>query len=355
MTESSSHEPDLESAVRTRYSAAAHQPEASLCCPVSYDPRYLEVIPEEVLERDYGCGDPSRFVREGDVVLDLGSGAGKICFIAAQVAGAGGRVIGVDVNPDMLALSRRAAPIVSSRLGYQNVEFRRGRIQDLALDLDRLDAWLETHPVRSSNDWAALEARAEALRSEAPLVAAESIDVVVSNCVLNLVRPQDKAQLFDEMCRVLKVDGRIAISDIVSDAPVPESLRENPELFSGCVSGAFEESELFERLGGSGFHGIRIEEWESEVFATVEGIEFRSVTLTAHKSEREPRPGPSQSIIYRGPWRQVEDDAGHVLRRGERAVVDAGTFDILTREPYAADLVQIEGDAGRASAGRGCC
>ena len=78
---------DVERAVRDRYGAAATTREAELCCPIDYDPRYLEIIPEEVLERDYGCGDPSRYVRAGDTVLDLGSGGGDICFIAAQIAG----------------------------------------------------------------------------------------------------------------------------------------------------------------------------------------------------------------------------------------------------------------------------
>jgi SAM-dependent methyltransferase len=108
---------DSEHAVRERYAAAARVREAALCCPVDYDPRWLAAIPPEVIERDYGCGDPSRWVRAGDTVLDLGSGGGKICFIAAQVAGKEGRVIGVDVNPEMLALARGAAPRVAAKVG----------------------------------------------------------------------------------------------------------------------------------------------------------------------------------------------------------------------------------------------
>ncbi|NUN24457.1 MAG: methyltransferase domain-containing protein, partial [Candidatus Jettenia caeni] len=97
-----------EQAVRERYSAAAAQKEAALCCPVTYNPKYLEVIPKEVLDRDYGCGDPSQYLAEGETVLDLGSGGGKICFIASQVVGSSGRVIGVDMNDEMLALARKA-------------------------------------------------------------------------------------------------------------------------------------------------------------------------------------------------------------------------------------------------------
>lgn len=104
----------LETAVEERYAAAAHRAEGALCCPVDYNPRYLEVIPQEVIERDYGCGDPSRWVREGETVLDLGSGTGKICFIASQVVGAAGKVIGVDMTDEMLELARRNAPGASA-------------------------------------------------------------------------------------------------------------------------------------------------------------------------------------------------------------------------------------------------
>src|SRR2546425_7950568 len=125
-----------EIAVKERYAAGAKAREAALCCPVDYNADYLKVIPPEVIERDYGCGDPSRYLKPGETVLDLGSGTGKICFIAAQVVGATGKIIGVDMTDEMLEVARRSAPIVAGRLGYANVEFRKGRIQDLALDLE---------------------------------------------------------------------------------------------------------------------------------------------------------------------------------------------------------------------------
>src|SRR6266446_521492 len=96
---------DVERVVNERYGQAAKDREPKLCCPVEYDPKLLDVIPAEINERDYGCGDPSAFVREGDVVLDLGSGGGKICYIAAQIVGPKGQVIGVDANNEMLALA----------------------------------------------------------------------------------------------------------------------------------------------------------------------------------------------------------------------------------------------------------
>src|ERR1700719_3445743 len=136
-----------EVAVRERYAAGAQGRQNNLCCPVDYQTEYLRVIPQEVIERDYGCGDPSRYLREGEVVVDLGSGSGKICFIAAQIVGAHGRIIGVDMTAEMLAVARRNAPVVAERLGYANVEFRKGRIQDLALDLERLDSELKRSPI----------------------------------------------------------------------------------------------------------------------------------------------------------------------------------------------------------------
>ncbi|HTF32169.1 MAG TPA: methyltransferase domain-containing protein [Myxococcota bacterium] len=332
---------DPEMAVRERYAAAAQSREAALCCAVDYDPQYLQVIPEEVLERDYGCGDPSRYVREGDVVLDLGSGGGKVCFIASQLAGPKGRVIGIDVNDEMLALARRAAPVVAERLGFANVEFRRGRIQDLSLDFDRLDAWLERNPVKNSMDLAALESEQARLRREAALVADQSVDLIVSNCVLNLVRESDKQQLVREIFRVLKIGGRIAISDIVSDEPVPQHLKDDPELWSGCISGAFHELELLRALEAAGFHGIAVDKWEPEAFAVVQGIEFRSVTVTAHKGKQGPCYEGNEAVIYAGPWRRVEDDDGHMLERGVRTAVCAKTFQILTSAPYASETIAV--------------
>jgi SAM-dependent methyltransferase len=334
---------DVERAVRERYGDAAQEREAALCCPIDYDPRYLAAIPPEVLDRDYGCGDPSRYVRPGDTVLDLGSGGGKICFIASQIVGVEGRVIGVDVNEEMLALARDAAPAVAARVGYANVEFLRGRIQDLALPLDGLDEWLGAHPVRSAADLARLEEVAARLRREQPLVPDASVDLVVSNCVLNLVRAEQKEQLIGEIFRVLRRGGRIAISDIVSDEPVPEALRNDPVLWSGCVSGAFQESELLHVLERAGFYGIAVDVWNAEPFQVVDGIEFRSVTVTATKGKEGPCYEANQAVIYRGPWSEVKDDDGHVLRRGERVAVCAKTYEILTRDPYADCVIPVPG------------
>src|SRR5919198_442321 len=230
-----------ETVVRQRYAGGAKERADKLCCPVDYESEYLRVIPQEVIERDYGCGDPSRHLREGEVVVDLGSGTGKICFIAAQVVGPKGKIIGVDMTDEMLEVARRNAPIVAERIGYSNVEFRKGRIQDLALDLELLDRQLKKNPITDAASFLAADELAGELRCKHPLIASDSVDVVVSNCVLNLVEPKSKRQLFDEIFRVLKKGGRAVISDIVSDEEVPEEMQNDPELWSDCISGAFTE------------------------------------------------------------------------------------------------------------------
>jgi arsenite methyltransferase len=333
---------EVESIVRDRYRQGAQERVADLCCPVSYDPRYLAAIPAEVLERDYGCGDPSRHLRAGETVLDLGSGTGKICFIAAQVVGPAGRVIGVDMTDEMLDVARRNAPVLAGTLGYANVEFRRGRIQDLALDLDLLDEALAREPVTSAEGLLRAAARADELRRARPLVGDGEVDVVVSNCVLNLVDGNEKPRLFREIYRVLRNGGRAVISDIVCDETVPAKLQQDPELWSGCISGALTEAGFLAAFEAAGFHGIRILERQSEPWRTIAGIEFRSVTVEAFKGKEGPCLERLQAVIYKGPFREVLDDDGHRMRRGERYAVCDKTFRLYQQEPYRPFFEAIE-------------
>ncbi|MDP2606872.1 MAG: methyltransferase domain-containing protein [Deltaproteobacteria bacterium] len=332
---------DLEGAVLERYGSAAQEVEACLCLPVSYNEALLNVIPQEILEKDYGCGDPSRYVREGETVLDLGSGSGKACYIMAQIVGAKGKVIGVDFNPPMLELARKYQKAIGDMLGYHNVEFRRGKIQDLRTDLEMVDRYLEANPVRSATGLVRLEEFQDKIRNEQPLIPDESIDVIISNCVLNLVRPEDKKALFAEMYRVLKRGGRVAISDIVSDEPVPEHLAKDPDLWSACVSGAFQEEEFLRAFEEAKFHGIQIEELRSEAYQTVEGVEFRAVTVTAYKGKEGPCVERNQAVMYRGPWKQVVDDDNHVLPRGARIAVCDKTFKLYSQPPYEGQFILV--------------
>ena len=332
---------EVEEAVRKRYSSASQEAEPSLCCPVDYDPKFLKVLPSELVERDYGCGDPSKWVNEGETVLDLGSGGGKICYIASQVVGPTGRVIGVDMNDEMLALARKYQGQISSEIGHDNVTFFKGRIQDLAIDLDRFEKYLQDNPVQSADDWLAAQAYSNRMRNELPMIADNSVDVIVSNCVLNLVNPNDRAQLFSEMFRVLKRGGRAVISDIVCDEPVPSRLQNDPTLWSGCISGAFVEPEFLDAFAAAGFYGMELVDRPEEPWATVEGIEFRSVTVRAFKGKEGICMDHNEAVIYGGPWKQVVDDDGHVLKRGVPSAVCRKTYEIYTRSPYADQIIAV--------------
>ncbi|MFQ5800463.1 MAG: PqqD family peptide modification chaperone, partial [Candidatus Hydrothermarchaeales archaeon] len=167
-----------------RYQMAAKEPEKDLCCPTRYSEIDLEGLPKDTITISYGCGNPTAFadLKQGESVLDIGAGGGIDCFIAARKVGRNGKVIGIDMTDEMLKQANKNKEKMAGLLGYDAVEFRKGLAEDL--------------PVESG-----------------------SIDLVISNCVINL--SPDKARVFEEIHRVLKKGGRFSISDIVSDKEVP--------------------------------------------------------------------------------------------------------------------------------------
>ena len=185
-------------------------------------------------------------------MLDLGSGSGKNAFICSQLVGAEGSVLGLDRNPNMLELANSACGSVASQIGYGNVSFRRAEIDQLAQDLDGQ-----------------------------PLLADGCIDVVLSNCVLNLVQPSRRGQLLQEIRRVTAPGGRLAISDIICDKPVPLELQQDPDLWSGCISGAWLEAEFCSAFEQLGFRKVALVDRQEKPWQVHAGIEFRSATLTA--------------------------------------------------------------------------
>lgn len=331
----------VEAGVLDRYSKGAATQQADLCCPVDYDKSLLALLPAEIIEKDYGCGDPSRYVRQGDVVLDLGSGSGKICYMAAQLVGETGKVIGVDMNDDMLGLARKYQAEMAEKLGSDRVQFVKGQIQDLALDLAAMDEHLKQSPITKAEDVIHLRAWQEQQRQTAPLIADNSVDLVVSNCVLNLVHDSDKEQLIQEIFRVTKPGGRVAISDIVSDEAVPEHLKQDAHLWSGCISGALHEHDFLEAFVAAGFIAVKYDKWESQPWQVVEGIEFRSVTITAVKPQDQPCIDKGHAVIYRGPFAEVYDDEGHVYLRGQRMAVCERNFNLLTSGVFGDDFIGI--------------
>ena len=219
--------------VREKYSEIASQDKASnasSCCGATLSGTYNIMSDSYTRLEGYnpdadlglGCGLPTEFaqIQEGDTVLDLGSGAGNDCFVARAEAGETGKIIGVDFTPKMIQLARQNA----EKRGFNNVEFRQGDIEDLPVSDD-------------------------------------SVDVVVSNCVLNLV--PDKAKVFHEIKRVLRPGGHFSISDVVLRGELPEKLQEAAEMYAGCVAGAMQMDEYLELIRLAGFNNLTVQKQKS--------------------------------------------------------------------------------------------
>ena len=162
--------------------------------------------------------------------------------------------------------------------------------------------------------------------------------------MLNLVQTREKAKLFGEMHRVLRRGGRAVISDIVCDEPPTRRIMEDPELWSGCISGAFLEAEFLRMFTDAGFYGVEILKREEQPWQTIDGVEFRSLTVRAYKGKEGPCLERRQAVVYRGPFSRVHDDDGHVYRRGERMAVCDKTYGLLMDAggPYAGQFDGIE-------------
>lgn len=214
----------LRDSVREHYAAQATSksccgPDA--CCDSSgnklYPVELLTELPDDVTSFSLGCGDPITLaaLEPGQTVLDLGSGGGLDCFLAARKVGETGHVIGVDMTPEMLDRARAAA----KRLQLTNVEFRQGFLEQLPVDSD-------------------------------------TVDVAISNCVINL--SPDKDKVLKEVFRVLKPGGKFAVSDIVTDGPLPEEVKNSLSAWAGCVAGALDVRDYEDKLSKAGFVGISL-------------------------------------------------------------------------------------------------
>lgn len=278
--------------VSERYAKAASTGE-QICCPTGYNFDDLRTfIPDEVLKVSYGCGTPAGLetVREAETVLDIGSGGGIDCFEAARRVGPNGRVIGIDMTDEMLAIACRNAPVVAANLGHPrtNVEFRKGMADAMPIE-------------------------------------ANSVDLVISNCVINLA--PDKHKVFREMFRVLKPGGRFTISDIVADGPVPNYLIHDAEKWGNCLSGALPVCEYLDGLGDAGFlglHQLKFTPWQS-----IDGIQFVSLTLTGYKLPDMIEPNGVRFATLRGPFSRLVDELGQTFQRGVPQPIDARTAQIL--------------------------
>jgi len=308
--------------VRAFYGSAAEVPQADLCCPVQPDPAAIDHIPQEVIDRFYGCGSPigAAQIQPGETTLDLGSGAGIDVFTAARQVGAEGKAIGVDMTDAMLAVARGYQGQVAAKLGFDVVDFRKGFLEEVP-------------------------------------VAERSVDLVTSNCVINL--SPDKKRVFSEIWRVLKDHGRLVFSDIVAVEAVAPAQRQDPRLWGECISGALTEDELLAFLERAGFYGIEL--LSRTFWREVEGYRFFSVTVRAYKFEK--RQGcvfTGQEATYVGPYKGVSDEEGHFFPRGAVVAVCTDTAAKLCHPPYVGQFVVTDPDGETVSTpcctpSGGCC
>jgi ubiquinone/menaquinone biosynthesis C-methylase UbiE len=287
--------------VRNFYSKAAVSAQESLCCPTQYDSKDLSHIPKEVLEISYGCGSPvgRANLREGEVMVDLGSGGGIDCFIAARHVGKTGRIYGIDMTEEMLGVARKNATLVAKNLGYNNIEFRQG--------------YLESIPVDDS-----------------------SVDLVTSNCVINL--STDKDEVFGEIHRILKPGGRFMISDIISDKEVSEAMQTNKELWGECVSGALTLNKFLSYAKKNRFQGLRVQ--KDYLWKEVEGIKFYSYTIEGCKHVPSENKSFCSSLLatYAGPFESVTFQ-GTVYPVGIAVEINEDTAQLLASHSYAGQII----------------
>jgi MoaA/NifB/PqqE/SkfB family radical SAM enzyme/ubiquinone/menaquinone biosynthesis C-methylase UbiE len=253
---------DTHTLVNAFYTEAAESPKEDILNPVCYSEELISHIPEESRFRGYGCGSPveDAKLKTGERVVDLGSGTGIECFIASRIVGREGKVIGIDMGDAMLRIANQTKTKVEKNLGYSNVKF--------------IKAFLEELPLNN-----------------------ESTDVIISNCVINL--SPDKRKVFSEIMRVLKLGGRLIISDITYDDDIPLKIKYNEKLRGECLGGALHYHDLFGLLDDLGFANSRI--ISSYLYRTVKGYDFYSITYEAFKSGGEKK----FVMLERQPFKEI--------------------------------------------------
>jgi len=289
----------------------------SACCSIDAVPAHLKPLlaelHPEVVARFYGCGSPLPPALSGCTVLDLGCGSGRDCYLLSKLVGEQGRVIGVDMTPEQLEIALRHRDWHAERFGYQssNVEFLAGHIENLT----------------------------------SIGIADQSIDVVVSNCVINL--SANKTQVLAEIFRVLKPGGELFFSDVFADRRIPADLRHDPVLLGECLGGALYWEDFRRILQNLGCQDVRIVKQSSislddpEVAAKIGMVKFRSVTVRAFKMPLEDRcEDYGQVACYLGTIPEhphaFDLDDHHHFETGRPLRVCGNSSDMLTNSRYAA-------------------
>ncbi len=266
---------DQHSLVRRFYTQRALTVDQSILNPVHYQDSQVAFIPQEGRVRQYGCGSPVNDAcpAAGEVVLDLGCGAGVEVFMAAKQVGPQGQAWGVDMTDAMLNLALQSQPQVERNLGYPNITFKKGYLENLP--------WPD-----------------------------ESVDVVISNCVINLT--SNKRRVFREILRVLKPGGRMVISDVVTETEPSLAIRSSQKMKGECLGGAYVQTYLFSLLQDMGF--AQAQALKRAPYREVQGHRFYSLTYQAFK----PAAPQHMEVLFTGPGRALVLDNGQIIRRGER-------------------------------------
>lgn len=285
---------DARSSVASFYSKAASADSEDILNPVCYPDEYISHIPQEFRFRGYGCGSPveDALIKEGEHVVDLGSGRGIECFIAARIVGGNGSVRGVDMLDPMLAKAKLGAVAVAENLGFSNLEFLKGYLEDLPIE-------------------------------------EETTDVVISNCVLNL--SPDKRRTFSEIFRILKKGGRIVASDVVCDEEPGAAIRNDDKLRGECIAGALSMKDLMGILRESGFEAVRI--IKRFPYRNVSGHDFYSVTFSAYK----PADDNDVCVIYRGAFGYAVTSSGKTLYPGIKTFIKESEAKALDDDVFVLD------------------
>ncbi|MCW8797505.1 MAG: DUF5714 domain-containing protein [Prosthecochloris sp.] len=293
------------SSIQEFYSSATGDSNKEILNPVGYDASLISHIPQAYRFRGYGCGSPvmDAAIEEGEQVVDLGCGSGVECFIAARMTGRNGSVTGIDMLDPMLELAAKAAPGVTDALGYSNVTFRKGMLEELPLETG-------------------------------------SADVVLSNCVMNL--SLNKRQSYSEILRILKPGGRMVISDVVCETEPDAAIRNDETLRGECIAGALSESHLLALLAESGFDAIRL--IKRFPYRVVNGHQFFSLTYTASRpQQKEP-----VKVMYRGPLPWILSNGGTLLARGKSVTIDRAEAEGLGDSLFLFDengyVTNVEGE-----------
>jgi MoaA/NifB/PqqE/SkfB family radical SAM enzyme/SAM-dependent methyltransferase len=295
--------------VKDFYTEAADKAKEDILNPACYHPDIMSHIPEQFRFRGYGCGSPvmDAGITEGEHVVDLGSGRGIECFIAAKQVGRNGKVTGIDMLDPMLDHAREGQAAVAEKLGYDNMDFRKG--------------YLETLPIDEN-----------------------CADLLLSNCVLNL--STDKRRTFAEMFRVLKPGGRLTVSDVVCETEPGPEIRNDDTLHGECIAGAQTQKNLCGLLEEAGFESLMM--IKRFPYRTVGGHQFYSLTFSA----RKPIATEMVKTVYRGPLSTAVTPAGSILTPGSVAEISRQEADLLGEQLF---IINEEGAVDNVFIGESCC